>query len=103
MKKSLGQAIIPLLIVVIIALGLGAVAVELAISNMLVDRYHFHAVVGYYSVESALEEAYLHWLRSPNFTSGSLQVNDASCNIEVSGSSPWIIVVDCDEFLWHPH
>ncbi len=98
--KPTGQALIPLLIVMLIALGLGAAAVEVAVSNILVDRYHLQTITGYYAAESALEEAFLGWLRDPNYTSGSLQVNQASCTIEVSGSSSWMFLVACSTDRW---
>lgn len=103
MKKQKGQAIIPLLIVVVIALGLGTIGIELAISNILADRYHFNAIVGYYATESALEESFLRWLRNPSYTGESLVVDDLECVTEVSGSSPWTFEASCtsDHFVRH--
>ena len=39
--KTKGQALIPLLIVIIIALSLGVAAIEIAIGNLLVNRYSY--------------------------------------------------------------
>ncbi len=99
-KLPSGQALLPLLIVMIIVLGLGTAAIELAIGNLIIDRYRQDEVLGYYSTQSALENALLRLLRNPNYTGESLQINGASCTITVSGSAPYRLVVVCDNGRW---
>lgn len=100
MKLSKGQALIPLLILVIIVLSLGTAAIELAISNVLIDRSFQEGLTGYYTTEAALENGLLRILRNPAYSSESLQIGDASCTIEITGTSPKIITSRCDNNRW---
>jgi hypothetical protein len=94
--KTRGQALLPLLIVIIIALSLGTAAIELAISGVIIDRYSQEELMGFYVVEAALENALLRTLRNPNYVGENLQINDTSCTIEITGAAPKIIQARCD-------
>lgn len=98
--KMRGQALIPLLIVIIIILSLGVAAIELAISNIIVSRYFQEETSGYYTVEAVLENALLRTLRNPNYSGEDLQINDTSCTIEISGESPRVVTARCESGRW---
>lgn len=91
-----GQALLPLLIVVIIVLSLGTASIELAIGNVLVSRYFQEGLTGYFTTEAALENGLLRLLRNPGYPGESLQINDASCTINISGALPQVMDVRCD-------
>lgn len=98
--KMRGQALIPLLIVIIIILSLGVAAIELAISNIIVGRYFQEGAIGFYTVEAALENGLLRTLRNPNYLGEDLQINNASCTIEISGELPRVVTTRCDSGRW---
>ena len=100
LKRSKGQALIPLLILIVILLSLGATAIELAIGNILIDRYSQEELIGYYTTESALENGLLRVLRNPNYAGEDLQINGASCTIEVSGTTEKTILAFCEDENW---
>ncbi|HUW21413.1 MAG TPA: hypothetical protein VMW41_01965 [Candidatus Bathyarchaeia archaeon] len=95
-KTTKGQALLPLLIVIVIVLTIGTASIELAISNVVINRYFQEGLTGYFTVEAALENAFLRILRNPGYTGENLQINQASCTIEVSGMSPKIVSARCD-------
>jgi len=94
MKK--GQALIPLLIIIVIILGLGTTAIELAIGRMIISRFSFDEIKSFYTVETAMENAFLKILRNPAYLGEDLQINDASCTIEVSVTLPKVVNATCD-------
>jgi hypothetical protein len=94
--KAKGQALLPLLILIIIILSLGAAAIELAIGNILIDRYFQDGMTSFYTVEAALENAFLRTLRDPAYVGESLQINEASCTIEISGEAPRVVNAGCN-------
>ncbi|MBN1262893.1 MAG: hypothetical protein JW991_00890 [Candidatus Pacebacteria bacterium] len=91
-----GQALIPLLIVILIVLGLGTAAIELAISQNLIDRYSCEGLIIFYETESALENSLLRLLRNPAYDGESLQIGESLCTITVNAGTPDIIVANCD-------
>ncbi len=99
-QRRKGQALIPLLIVIVIILSLGVAAVELAISNVVVDRYFQEEMDGYFTVESALENALLRSLRNPGYSGEDLQINEASCTIEINGETPKVVTARCESDRW---
>ena len=94
-KKSKGQALLPLLILIIIILSLGAAAIELAIGNIVINRYFQEEIIGFYTTEAALENGLLRLLRNPAYSGEDLQINETSCTIDVSGSAPTIVAAEC--------
>jgi hypothetical protein len=95
-RKTKGQALLPLLIIIVIVLSLGAAAIELAISNVLVDRFFQDNIDLFYTTEAALENGFLRLLRNPAYSGESLQIGSASCTITVSGGSPAVVLANCD-------
>lgn len=91
-----GQALLPVLILIVIFLSLGALSIESAISSLIIDRYYYDDLIGIYQTESALENGFLRLLRNPNYSGESLQLAESSCTIEVSGVSPKIIIAACN-------
>lgn len=96
MTKTKGQALLPLLIIIVIVLSLGTIAVELAISNILVDRYLQESLIGYATTEAALENGLLRILRHPEYAGESLQIENSSCTITIAGNWPKTITAVCD-------
>jgi Tfp pilus assembly protein PilX len=92
-----GQALLPLLIVIVIVLSLGTAVIELAIGNILVDRYFQEAIFGFYTAEAALENGLLRLLRNPAYAGESLQINDVPCTIETVGTSPVVMTATCND------
>ena len=90
-----GQALLPLLIVIVIVLSLGAAAIELAISSLIVSRISFEGQTLFYTTEAAFENGLLRALRNPSYVGESLQINQASCTIEASGQAPKTILAIC--------
>lgn len=97
MKNPRGQALIPLLIVLVIAISLATLAIELSINNMIIDRSFMNGLTGYYSAESVLEDSFLRWLRNPNYSGDTMMVNGLDCTSQVTGSSPWLVQVSCGD------
>ena len=96
MKLTSGQALLPLLIIIVIALGLGTAVIELSIGSMVSESYFQRELSTYFTTEAALENGFLRLLRNPNYLGEDLQINDSSCTIEVSGESPKVISAKCD-------
>jgi len=94
--KTKGQALLPLLIIIVIVLGLGAAAIDLAIGSMVSESYFQKELSTYFTTEAALENGLLRLLRNPTYLGEDLQINDASCTIEISGESPKVILAVCD-------
>ena len=94
--NSRGQAILPLLIIIIIVLSLGVTTLELAINEIVIDRYFHDEMTSFYTTEAALENGFLRILRNPSYLGEDLQINGASCRIEVSGGSPNVISAGCN-------
>ncbi len=85
MKKNCGQALIPVLIIIVLVLSLGVAALDVSISNILLSVYEQEGRRVYLKTESALEEGFLKLLRNPSYAGESLQLEETSCTIEVSG------------------
>ena len=95
--KPKGQAILPLLILIVIIMTLGVSAIELAIHGLIVDRYSQDWLTSYYTVGAAMENALLRILRNPDYPGESLQINNASCTIQISGTTTKVINAVCDD------
>lgn len=96
MKTNRGQALIPVLIIIILVLSLGVAALDVSISNILLSVYEQEGRRVFLKTESALEEGFLKLLRNPNYLGESLQFEETSCTIVVAGSvSSKTVTVTC--------
>ncbi|MCJ7827743.1 hypothetical protein MUP65_01180 [Patescibacteria group bacterium] len=99
-KKQSGQALLPLLIVLVISVSLATLAIEMSISSILIDRTFLNSLVGYYSVESVLENAFIRWLRDPGYEGETIEVNGLDCQSTVTGTSPWLFEASCQADIY---
>ena len=95
-ERQRGQALIPVLIIILIVLVLGAGSLYLSLGSMLLSSYSYLGEAALISTEGAMEDALMGILRNPDYAGGSLQVADVPCTISVSGSSPAVITAECD-------
>lgn len=96
MKGNQGQALLPVLIIMVVVLILGAAVLDLSISGLLVSSYFQEGEATLMATEGALENGLLRILRNPSYSGESLQVGDASCIISISGQSPVVMNASCD-------
>lgn len=94
--RNQGQALIPVLIIMAIVLILGAAVLDLGIGGLLLSSYYQEGEATLMATEGALENGLLRILRNPSYKGESLQVGDASCIINTSGSSPIVMTARCD-------
>jgi hypothetical protein len=94
-ESSRGQALIPVLVVLIITLTLGAGLLYLNIGGMLIGSYTQEGERVLLATEGALENGLLRVLRNPAYLGESLQVNGVDCTISLSGQAPIVMTAEC--------
>ena len=91
-----GQALIPILIILLIVLTVGAGLLYLSFGSILLGSYSSLGEKVLIANHGAMENGLMRILRNPNYSGESLQVNGAPCTIDVSGQSPWTMTTECD-------
>ena len=94
-KHQEGQALIPVLIVMLTVLILGAGVLYLSIGGLLSSHYSQTGEKVLVASEGALENGFLRILRNPAYLGESLQVNGLPCTIVVSGQAPITMTAEC--------
>lgn len=95
-EKASGQALIPILIIMVIALILGVGVLNLSIGGLLLSFSSQEGESTLMATEGALENGLLRILRNPSYPGESLQVGGVSCTINTSGQSPVVMTAQCD-------
>lgn len=93
--RSSGQAMLPVLIIMLTVLVLGTASLQLGLGGLMISRASFEGERVLAAAEGALENGLLRLLRQPNYLGESLQVGGLECTIEVAGASPKIISGVC--------
>lgn len=90
-----GQALLPVVIIIAIFLILAVGLVNLSLGGLLLSFSLQEGEKVLLATEGTLEEGFLSILRNPSYAGGSLQVGEASCTIETSGSGPVVMAASC--------
>ncbi len=91
-----GQALLPLLILMVIIIILGAGVLYLSIGSLLLSSYSQSGEEVLMATEGAMENGLLMVLRNPAYAGESLQVGAVPCTINTAGSAPLVMTVKCD-------
>ncbi|MFC1727003.1 hypothetical protein ACFL0Y_00600 [Patescibacteria group bacterium] len=95
-RKNQGQALIPILIILLIILTVGAGSLYLSLGSLLLSSSSSTGEKVLVSVEGAVENGLMRILRNPNYSGESLQVAAMPCTIDISGLNPWTMTAQCD-------
>lgn len=95
LKKDQGQALIPVLIILLIIITLGVGILFLNLGGMLTGLAAREGEAVLLAAEGAMENGLLRLLRSPAWEGESLQIGGQDCTITVSGTAPKIMAVSC--------
>ena len=90
-----GQALIPVLIIMLITMILGVGVLHLSIGSLLLNSYWLEGEKVLMATEGALENGLMRILRNPGYSGESLQINEINCTIETSGQAPVVMTAEC--------
>jgi hypothetical protein len=93
--SSAGQAMLPVLFIVMAVIILGATGLQLGLGGLVVSRSSLEGEKVLVAAEGALESGMLRLLRQPNYIGETLQVNGLDCTIEAVGSLPIVVSGIC--------
>lgn len=83
-----GQALVTLLIFMVVAIIVTSAAVVVIFVNSLSSSKLVVGELAYYAAESGAENAILRLLRNPNYTGETLQIDQGSATITITGTDP---------------
>lgn len=96
MRKNRGQALLPVLIIMVIVLTLGVGTLYLNVGGLLLGSYSQEGEKVLMATEGALENGLLKILRNPFYSGESLQVEGTPCTISVSSPTPTVMTAECN-------
>lgn len=85
--KNSGQALMTLVVYVGIAILIISAAVVMVLVNSITTNKFELGTNAYYAAENGIENAILRLLRNPNYTGESLNIDQATVDISVSGTT----------------
>ena len=91
-----GQALVPILVILVIILILGAGALYLSMGGLLLCSHSLAGEKNLVATEGAMENGLLRVLRNPAYAGESLQVAGIPCTIDVAGLGPTMVTAECD-------
>ncbi|MBI4226099.1 hypothetical protein HY612_03210 [Candidatus Roizmanbacteria bacterium] len=91
MSNKKGQTLLMLLVFMIIAITVTSAATTLILVNSSNTQKMEGGTVAYHLAESGVENALLRLLRNPNYTGETLNINEGTATITVTGSNPYTI------------
>lgn len=94
-QNNRGQALLPVLIIMVIVLTLGVGVLHLSVGSILLSSYSQEGEMVLVTTEGVLESGLLRILRNPSYASESLQVDDILCTINASGQAPIVMLAEC--------
>lgn len=86
-SRTAGQAMLPVLLIMLTVLVLGAAGLHLSLGGLMISRASFEGERVLVAAEGALENGLLRLLRQPNYAGETLQVAGFDCTIAVSGEA----------------
>lgn len=96
MANKKGTAMIILLLIMSVAMSMVGAAVVTIMSATQKTSFSEQGVVGLKIAESGAEEALIRILRDPNYTGGTLTIDEGNATIQVTGSTIKTITVTTD-------
>lgn len=91
MKNQSGQILVILLVIVVVAIIITSASVVIVYNNTQAAGRFEQGTETYYVAESGLENALLRLLREPNYTGETLNVDNGTAVIQVTGTNPIIV------------
>lgn len=82
-----GQAVVTLLFFMVISISIITAIVVVVMNNATSGSNVEQGTVAYYSAETGIENALLRLLRDPSYTGETMNVDDATVTIVVSGNT----------------